>query len=511
MRFTFRSIMESSISHGASGDLAPVYIKANSLLRIILVLLFLATLAMAPINGRWASSTLIGSLALLVPLLAMRITPTALITRLLVAASLMVFAALQIHLLSGLIEAHFLIFILLSILLAYRDWRTIVGGAAVIAVHHLVFSYLQHSGFAVYVMSHSHVESSYLPMVLVHATYVVVQTAGLCILARQMERDAVSAEELGRLSSHIGRREGVFDLGTLQRVAGSIEKVSGTSQSIAQGTGEISERSREQEDLLRGAISTLDSVSTMVHNASVQAEEANGLAESAGQVAAQGKQLVDELSDEMSGVQESSTEISNIISMIDSIASQTNILALNASVEAARAGESGRGFAVVASEVRTLAQKTAAASHDIRELIGASQAKVVASATKTGEVATAINDVLEQTHKVALIMSDISTASRDQRVSITEVSEAISHVGDSTQDNAKLVESASGAAEDLRQQAEELSRAVQVFELGPSDVRDREVAGGRAELETVRAVKPLASIVDVVEPMSAAGPQYSLP
>lgn len=269
MRNRILSVMERVACRDARGDLAPVYLKANSLLKIVILLLYLASLAMAPIHGRWFSSVLIGLVAVLIPLAAMSVWPTALLTRLLVASSLMALASLQIHLLSGLVEAHFLIFILLSVLLAYRDWRTIIGGAVVIALHHLIFSYVQHAGYSVYVMPASHLESSVLPMVAVHAVYVVVQTIGLCIMARQMERDAVSAEELGRLSSHLGRREGVFDLGfddaamqshlgdhfkrtmlavrrTLQSVAGSIEKVSATSKNIADGTGELLSRSEEQ-------------------------------------------------------------------------------------------------------------------------------------------------------------------------------------------------------------------------------------------------------------------------
>lgn len=121
MRNRILLIMERVACRDARSDLAPVYLKANSLLKIVILLLYLASLAMAPIHGRWFSSVLIGLVAVLIPLAAMSVWPTALLTRLLVASSLMALASLQIHLLSGLVEAHFLIFILLSVLLAYRD------------------------------------------------------------------------------------------------------------------------------------------------------------------------------------------------------------------------------------------------------------------------------------------------------------------------------------------------------------------------------------------------------
>ncbi|WP_175488733.1 methyl-accepting chemotaxis protein [Modicisalibacter muralis] len=471
--------------------MAPIYLKANRLMAAILVLLFLATLALASIHDRWASALLVGSAAMLIPLAAMRVQPTALITRLLVATSLMVFSALQIHLLSGMIEAHFSVFILLSVLLAYRDWRTIVCAATVIAVHHALFCYLQHLGFGVYVMPEMHPMSSYVSMVVIHAVYVVVQSIALCILARQMARDAVTGEELGRLSSHIGRRQGVFDLGfddtamsselgahfkrtmlavrgTLTSVSSSIAHVLRISEDIVKGDEDLSSRNQRQEVVLSDTINALESLSRTVHDNSTHAREANELAATAGQVAEQGRKLVDELSAAMSRMRESSAKISDITSMIDSIAFQTNILALNAAVEAARAGQSGRGFAVVAAEVRELAQKSASASQDIRALVDTSQRQVADGASKANDVERNMGDILDQTQRVALIMSDISAASREQSEGVNEVSAAINSIGDATRDNGVLVGDMAGAAESLRRQADILSQAVRVFALEAS-------------------------------------------
>jgi len=167
----------------------------------------------------------------------------------------------------------------------------------------------------------------------------------------------------------------------------------------------------------------------------------------------------------MSDINDSSKKITDIISVIDGIAFQTNILALNAAVEAARAGEQGRGFAVVAAEVRTLAQRSAAAAKEIKQLIGASVHKVEDGTRLVDEAGRTMEQIVASVKRVTDIMSEIAAASQEQRSGIEEVNQAITQMDQVTQQNAALVEEASAAAESMQAQAQQLVQAVAVFKL----------------------------------------------
>jgi methyl-accepting chemotaxis protein len=171
----------------------------------------------------------------------------------------------------------------------------------------------------------------------------------------------------------------------------------------------------------------------------------------------------------MSSIDSSSKKIVDIISVIDGIAFQTNILALNAAVEAARAGEQGRGFAVVASEVRNLAQRTATAAKEIKDLIGESVEKVGAGTALVDTAGRTMQEIVEAVKRVNDIMGEITTASADQSSSIEAVNTSIARMDESTQQNASLVEQAAAAATRLQQQAERLHRAASIFELADED------------------------------------------
>ncbi|NRB57648.1 MAG: methyl-accepting chemotaxis protein [Salinicola sp.] len=468
--------------------LTGVYVRANRLMELLLIVLCFATLGMAAVHDLWWPALVVGMPASIVPIVMIRCWPTALTTRLGVATAFMVHAGLQIHLLLGMIEGHFVIFVLLSILLAYRDWRVLACGAGVIAGHHLLFCYLQHQGWDIYVMPQSHM-MAYLPMVLIHAAYVVVQTVVLGFLARQMARDAVTAEELSRLSRHIGRREGIFDLGfddttmrshvggefkrtmqavraTLGRVETTLVEVAGVSSTINQGNDELADRNRRQETALVRTQGKLEALGGSVQENSDHARRASTLASEAGGVAEEGQQMVDALTEAMHQLRESSNRITEITDLIDSIAFQTNILALNAAVEAARAGESGRGFAVVAGEVQALANRSAGASRDIRALIGDSRQQVVNGTARAEDVAHTMADMLARTNDVARLIDGISRACCRQSDDIGEVNADLRGIGQDTEENGLLVESVSRASERLRQQSCLLDEAISSFDLG---------------------------------------------
>mgnify|MGYP000694548972 CR=1 FL=1 len=181
------------------------------------------------------------------------------------------------------------------------------------------------------------------------------------------------------------------------------------------------------------------------------------------EVLQEGGAVVGEVVETMKGINESSRKISDIITVIDGIAFQTNILALNAAVEAARAGEQGRGFAVVASEVRSLAQRSAEAAKEIKRLITESVEKVEVGSSQVTEAGSTMDDVVDSFQRVAALVTDISNASREQASGIEQVTQAVGQMDEVTQQNAALVEESAAAADSLHRQAEALQKAMQAF------------------------------------------------
>jgi len=195
------------------------------------------------------------------------------------------------------------------------------------------------------------------------------------------------------------------------------------------------------------------------------ARQASSLAASAAEIANRGNDVVVRVSGTMSEINSSSTEIANIIGMIEGIAFQTNILALNAAVEAARAGEQGRGFAVVASEVRSLAQRSSSAAKEIRALILTSVERVKSGTLFAQEAGQSMSDIIAAVKRVTDIMGEISAASEEQSAGIDQVARAVSQMDEVTQQNAALVEEAAAAAAALESQAQGLRAAVAIFKI----------------------------------------------
>jgi methyl-accepting chemotaxis protein len=249
-------------------------------------------------------------------------------------------------------------------------------------------------------------------------------------------------------------------------VRSNAEGVAVASAEIAQGNNDLSARTEQQASALEETAASMDELSTTVKQNADNARQANQLASSASSVAVQGGDVVGLVVETMKGINESSRKISEIISVIDGIAFQTNILALNAAVEAARAGEQGRGFAVVAAEVRSLAGRSAEAAKEIKNLINASVARVGEGSVLVDKAGETMAEVVTSIRRVTDIMVEISAASSQQAAGASQVGEAVMQMDQATQQNAALVEQMAAAASSLKTQAGEMVETVAVFKVG---------------------------------------------
>ena len=248
-------------------------------------------------------------------------------------------------------------------------------------------------------------------------------------------------------------------------VRANAESVATASSQIAQGTSNLSQRTEEQASALQQTAATMDELSVTVKTNADNARQASGLAQGASDVAAKGGEVVAQVVETMKGINGSSKRISEIIAVIDGIAFQTNILALNAAVEAARAGEQGRGFAVVAGEVRGLAQRSATAAREIKELINSSVEQVERGSSLVDNAGGTMHQVVTAIQRVNEIVAHITTAGQEQNTGVQQINQAVGQMDMVTQQNAALVEESAAAAESLTQQSRQLVGAVASFRL----------------------------------------------
>ena len=667
-----------------------LYRSGDRLLLSVVTALAVVSLAIAGINNTWSEALWIGIPTLAVCAWLVSAHGGELVTRCAIAAALMIFAAMQVHQMHGMIEMHFAIFVLLAFLLYYRDWVPLIVAAAVIAVHHLSFDILQRSGNSVWVFE----SRSGFGIVLLHAAFVVFETALLVLMAlklraevsavgadprvlssaaqelaqgrldvqldtkgadkgslvvameqmrgelqrnlekeRQfstelralaerekeaaaelkstMEREQARSEENARvrvaldsigagalLAGTDGRilyinefANGIFQrraadirqavpsfdaarlvgqpleflsgirgflprevlsvvsatlvdltagsaslriiaspvidasgkrLGTvvqwqdrtdevavedeikavvaqasdgnlgarlrdegkqgfflalatginglIQNLSGSIaqvkeaaRKVSLGAKEISQGNANLSQRTEQQASSLEETASSMEQMTSTVRQNADNAAHANQLAMAARTQAENGGAVVARAITAMSGINGASKKIAEIIGVIDEIAFQTNLLALNAAVEAARAGDQGRGFAVVATEVRNLAGRSATAAKEIKELIHDSVRRVDEGSGLVTESGATLEQIVTAVTKVADIVAEITTASREQSAGIEQVNRAVMHLDQLTQQNAALVEQASAASQSMAEQAHGLDVSMQRY------------------------------------------------
>ena len=286
------------------------------------------------------------------------------------------------------------------------------------------------------------------------------------IAGGDLSRDtqALNHDEVGQLVTAMGRMQQSLR-GLVRQVQDAAGNISTASSEIATGNHDLSQRTEQTAANLEEAASSMEMLTSTVQQSAQASRQASDFASSAAEVAARGGAVVSQVVSTMDQITTSSRKIADITGVIDSIAFQTNILALNAAVEAARAGEQGRGFAVVASEVLSLAQRSAGAAKEIKELIGSSVERVEDGSRLVSQAGQTMTEIVGSVRRVSGIIHEITASAAEQSDNIGHISQSVTQLDQMTQQNAALVEQSTAASESLREQALQLTRAVSQFKL----------------------------------------------
>ena len=313
----------------------------------------------------------------------------------------------------------------------------------------------------------------------------LAQSAANGDLTRRIPLDGKAGNVLALSQAINSMVDGMTNIVSQIRVA--VEAVRSGTDEISKGNTDLSQRTEQQASSLEETASSMEEMTSTVKQTADNAAQANNLATTARNQAEKGGQVVAEAVSAMTGINEASSKIADIIGVIDEIAFQTNLLALNAAVEAARAGEQGRGFAVVAAEVRTLASRSAAAAKEIKALIEDSVVKVEHGSKLVSESGQSLSDIVSAVKKASDIVAEIAAACQEQARGIDQVNKAITSLDQVTQQNAALVEEAASAAESLSEEAQNLDVMMSNYQISGSGI-----SGSGAEVRSHAAPAPVA-------------------
>ncbi|MCO4320196.1 methyl-accepting chemotaxis protein [Aliidiomarina quisquiliarum] len=445
---------------------------------LINLLLLLVAFGLASMYSTWGLAFFIGLPAALVPLWLYKTLGDHVLARVSYGVSFMLLAALHIHQSMGFTEVHFGIFVLLAILISFRDWVVIVVAAATIAVHHLLFMYLQQNGAPVYVVP---TENARLSIILIHAVYVVIESAVLVVICRTSLREAQVGQAYFDMTATLVRNDGTVVLTercpehksrrlirfnqmlhTLHESIGSVSRSTVENRAAADALQKegatLSESMRRQQTEVERIAAASEEMSHSIAETEQRSIEVLNTAKSAGDAAQSGKTSVsktrvsvedlaavlEDSRNKVTQMAESATEIRKVLQVIDTIAEQTNLLALNAAIEAARAGEAGRGFAVVADEVRNLASQTQGSTEQIErnverltktsqesvQAVGNCLDKLDETRSYSEESDGWLSSIAEQSASLEAAIQDITHALQQQNQASSSVTQSTQYLND---------------------------------------------------------------------------------
>ncbi|CUS47563.1 MAG: chemotaxis signal relay system methyl-accepting signal transducer [Idiomarinaceae bacterium HL-53] len=441
--------------------------------------LFLLIIAfgLASWHGFWLPAFIVGIPSVIIPWAFYKNLGDTLLSRVSFGVSFMFLVALQIHLAMGLTEIHFGIFVLLAILVVFRDWLVILSAAVVIAVHHILFMYLQASGASFYILPEEYLSFS---IILVHALYVVAESVVLIIIAQASLKEAKVSQAFLNVTSAMSEgeqlnltyrcpyinSESIIQFNTaLNKIGDTVSVIQSASSQIKSDSDSLIATGEQLIVGMEKKLKEVQQIAAATEEMSITADQTAQLASDANQAALQAsdavkkgknavvtsKTGVSKLAEQLdtakatvTGMASSVDDIRTVLGVINTIAEQTNLLALNAAIEAARAGEQGRGFAVVADEVRQLASQTQGSTEQIQKninaLISSSDASVAIVVACLQDALASLEAVentgaeFDKIEKSAIQVRDsvlsISTALEEQATATNEIATSIQHLSD---------------------------------------------------------------------------------